>query len=431
MPFLNTFVKGKTMSIPTITPENLSGLISADIIVTGCVYRIRKASGITIVSLRNGKYMYQAVYIPDLCKTSITEMCEGAYIECSVSVKEEKRAPYGFELTLKDFDVISKPIEEYPLNVSQPTLGCTLDEAVRHRTVSLKHPIEHAIMTIRSDVEFAFCEYMQQNRYIRIHTPKITSLVSNSDYINLHYFDHNATLANSPALYKIMAVGGLDRVYEVGAGYSSKSRNSIRHLNEFTRLDFEFAYANTNSVKETLTDAIKFITTAVASRCASELELLKINANVQESIPEITYADAITLLGKDNHRFDLNPTDEKKLCEYAKTELNSSYIFVTELPAEKRPFYEKETCGFVLLSNEIEIASGGEHISDYNDQAEHIKTAGYDLSDYKAFLSAHKYALPPIGGASIGLERFLMALLNLDNIRSATLFTRDLHHITP
>ncbi len=419
------------MSTKNITPENLSGLLNADITVEGFVLKIRKASGITLISLRNGRYVYQAVYIPDLCKTSISELCEGAYIEGSVSVKAEKRAPYGFELTLKDFSVISKPLQEYPISVSQPTLGCTLDESIEHRTVSLRHPTERAIMQIRSIVEFAFCEYMQQNGYIQIHTPKITSLISDDDYINLRYFDRSATLLNSPALYKIMATGGLDRVYEIGAGYSSKNRNSLRHLNEFTRLEFEFAYANTNSVKETLVKVISHIIESVTNRCVPELELLGVKAEKCDTIPEISHADAIALLGKDKTQTDLDPTDESKLCEYAKSKFNSNYIFVTNLPTKKRPFYEKENGGFVLLSNGIEIASGGEHISDYEEQLDSIKNHGYNTADYEAFLSAHKYALPPIGGAGIGLERFLMALLKLDNIRSATLFTRDLHYLIP
>ena len=419
------------MSTKNVSPENLSGLINADITVEGFVLKIRKASGISLISLRNGRYVYQAVYIPDLCKTSISEMCEGSYIECSVSVKEEKRAPYGFELTIKDFNIISKPIDAYPLNVSQPTLGCTLDENIKHRTVALKHPTERAIMQIRSVAEFAFCEYMQKNGYIQIHTPKITSFTNDNDYINLRYFDRDATLASSPALHKIMAVGGLDRVYEAGAGYSPKNRNSIRHLNEFTRLDFELTYADTQSAKETLVEAINHIIEAVTHQCSSELELLEITLKEQKSIPEITYDDAMVLLAKDKTQLSLDPTAEKKLCEYSQSKFNSDYIFVTNLPSENRPFYEKENCGFVLLSNGLEIASGGEHISDYREQVQKLKKSGYDCADYESFLSAHKFALPQICGAGIGLERFLMALLNLDNIRSATLFTRDLHYLTP
>ena len=414
-----------------ITPENLSGLMNADITIEGRVYKIRKASGITLVSLQNNRYMFQAVYIPDLCKTPINEMCEGAYIEALASVKQEKRAPYGFELTLKSFRVISKPYEEFPLNVSQSALGCTLDECIQNRTVSIKHPTERAILQIRSAVLFAFSQFMQGNGFVQINTPKITASASNADYIRAKYFDKDAALAHSPALYKIMAVGGLDRVYEVGTGYSSKNRNSIRHLNEFTRLDFELAYAVRDTVTELIANAITHIREHISETCDNELELLGVELCNTVSIPSISHKSAMELLEKPHAQSDLDPTDERKLCEYAKNEFNSNYVFITDIPAGKRPFYEKDNCGFVLLSGGIEIASGGEHISDYAEQIRKLETQGFDPDDYKSFLSSHQYALPPIGGAGIGLERFIMALLNLDNIRKAALFTRDLHYLIP
>ena len=419
------------MAITSITPENLSGLINADITIEARVHKIRRASGITLVTLQNGRYMFQSVYITDLCKTTLNELCEGAYIEAFASVKEELRAPYGFELTLKSFRVISKPLEDHPMNVSQPTLGCTLDEAVRNRTVSIKHPAERAILHIRSTVAFAFSEFMQSHGFVQISTPKITAAATDTDYIRVKYFDKEATLTHSPALYKIMAVGGLDRIYETGTGYSSKSRNSIRHLNEFTRLDFEFAYGDANSARELLTDVIKHITEAIQSQHQAELETLGVKMSPVTVIPVISHKEAMEFLEKPETQSDLDPTDEKKLCEYAKTKFGSNYIYITEMPTKSRPFYEKDNCGFVLLSGGIEIASGGEHISDYAEQVKKLEKRNIPIDDYSSFLSAHKYGLPPVCGAGIGLERFIMALLGLDNIRQTTLFTRDLHHIVP
>lgn len=419
------------MAINSITPENLSGLINADITIEARVYKIRRASGITLITLQNGRYMFQAVYITDLCKTPLGDLCEGAYIEALASVKEEKRAPYGFELTLKAFSAISKPQEDYPLNVSQPTLGCTLDEAIQNRTVSIKHPTERAVLQIRSAVLFAFSEFMQRNGFVQINTPKITAVATDTDYIRARYFDKDAALAHSPALYKIMAVGGLDRVYEVGTGYSSKNRNSIRHLNEFTRLDFELAYAARDTVTELISNAITHIREHITETCHNELELLGIKLCDTVSIPSISHKSAMELLEKPYTQSDLDPTDERKLCEYAKNKFNSDYIFITDIPTDRRPFYEKDNCGFVLLSGGIEIASGGEHISSYTEQIDKLEIQGFNPEDYKSFLSSHKYALPPIGGAGIGLERFVMALLGLDNIRKATLFARDLHYLIP
>ncbi len=401
-----------------------------NITLCGCVYRIRKASGITFVIIRHGQYMLQAVYIQDLCKTALSELCEGAYIEATASVKEENRAEYGFELTLKDFKVISKPIEEYPLNVSQPTLGCTLDANIKNRTTALRHPRERAITQIRDTASFAFTEFMKNRSFTHISTPKISSFVTDTDYIRVKYFDKNATLTKTNTPYLIMAMGGFDSVYEIGTCYSAKNRNSTRHLNEFTRLDFETAYVNNlTDITNVLTEVLQHIISRVNTDCATQLKTLNISLPEINEIPIMTFSDALAFLGKPQTQLNLDPTDESKLSRYAKDNSSSEFIFITNFPKEKRPFYEKDNRGFVLLSNGIEIASGGEHISDYNEQVKKLTESGFEISRYESFLSAHKYALPPIGGASISLERLIMQLLRLDNIREATSFVRDLHYI--
>lgn len=405
--------------------------MNTDISVNGFVQKIRKASGLYFISLRFFKYTFRAVYIPDICKTPLNEMREGAYINASVNVKEEKRAPYGFELTLKSFSVLAEPNEDLPLNISLPALGCTLDETISNRPVSIKHPTEFAIMAIRSAVSFAFSEFMQRNGFIKIDTPKITRLHTDSEYISARYFGESAALSHSPSIYKIIATGGLDRVYETAAAFSSKNRNSLRHLNEYTRLDFELAYADGKTAMNVLKNVIFYIRDYVSKNCETELAVLGISVDTFSNIPEISHKSALAMLEKSENQPDLDPTDERKLCEFAKNQLQSDYIFITDISGKSRPIYEKNGKGFVLLSNGIEIASGGEHISDYETQRKKLETAKLSVSDYNAFLSAHKYGLPPMSGVGMGLERFIMALLSLENIRSASLFTRDLHHLVP
>lgn len=414
-----------------ITPQSLNKAMNTDISVNGFVQKIRKASGLYFIPLRFFKYTFRAVYIPDICKTPLNEMREGAYINASVNVKEEKRAPYGFELTLKSFSVLAEPNEDLPLNISLPALGCTLDETISNRAVSIKHPTEFAIMAIRGAVSFAFSEFMQRNGFIKIDTPKITRLHTDSEYINARYFGESAALSHSPSIYKIIATGGLDRVYETAAAFSSKNRNSLRHLNEYTRLDFELAYADGKTAMNVLKNVIFYIRDYVSKNCETELAVLGISVDTFSNIPEISHKSALAMLEKSENQPDLDPTDERKLCEYAKNQLQSDYIFITDISGKSRPIYEKNGKGFVLLSNGIEIASGGEHISDYETQRKKLETAKLSVSDYNAFLSAHKYGLPPMSGVGMGLERFIMALLSLENIRSASLFTRDLHHLVP
>ena len=392
------------------TPEMVKK--QSEMTINAFVQRIRKASGISFVTLRYGEYLFQGVYIPELCKTPISQMCEGAYVQADVSVKPEKRSQYGFELTIKDFTVLAKPQEELPFSISQPTLSTTLEETVSYPELAIRHPQKREVMALRSKLSHRYSEYMYNNGFIAVNTPKITSQQADRDYINVRYFDHNASLTHSPTLYHIMAVGGLDKVYEIGNGYSSKNGNSIRHLNEFTRMDFELTYTDSRSLRKLIGEILCYITDA------------KLPA-----IPEISHSDAMNFLGKPQTQPDLDPTDEKKLCEWAKSEYDSEYVFVTELPTGKRPFYEQNP--FVLLSKGLEIASGSEHTGDYGMISERLTDYDAQISKYSPYIASYKYGMPMSGGVAIGLERLVMSLMDLSNIREATFITRDLKHLVP
>lgn len=411
-----------------ITPAYIKEHINSQISICGCVYKIRKSSGLSFVLLRNGKYTYQTVYIPDLCKTPLSLICEGAYVCICGDVTEEKRAEYGFEITIKSFDVLSFPKEDIPFSSAQTTLGANINDAISNPQAAIKHARTRAILQIRGAVSYAYAQFMQKNNYIAINTPKTTSIHTGANYISVRYFDKDLSLTSSPSLYKIMAVGGLDNVYEIGAGYFGRHGNSLRHLNEYTRLDFENSYSSDKDTIKTLTDCINYICTYVSGNCKNELEYLDILISIPDTIPTIEYNEAILILQKQSSQTELDPTDEQKLCKYSQERYNYNYIFVTNIPSDKRPFYEKDEKGFVLLSNGIEIASGGEHISDYDEQLNKIICRGMNITDYSEFLATHKYALPQISGGAIGLERFIMALLNLSNIREASFIARDFNH---
>ena len=163
--------------------------INENISISGYVYKIRKASGLSFISLKRDNIMYQTVYIPDLYKTSLSELSEGDYVSINGTVTEEKRSEHGFEITMKSFEVLSSPIEEYPFTLSQPTLSASVEDMVSYPDVAVKHLAKGAIMAIRSTMIYAYTKFMQEHSFIMINTPKITAS-SNDNYISLKYFDY-------------------------------------------------------------------------------------------------------------------------------------------------------------------------------------------------------------------------------------------------
>ena len=186
------------------------------------------------------------------------------------------------------------------------------------------------------------------------------------------------------------------------------------------------------------TAMLRYVVDYLATHYAWELEFLGVELPVIDEIPAVTFFEALDILGKEHNQFDLDPSDEVRLCEYAKKEWNSDFIFVTKFPGLKRPFYAMDSKddpklaeSFDLLFRGLEITTGGQRIHDYQEQLEKLKRYHIDPEDLGAYLDIHKYGMPPHGGLGIGLERLVMKLLNLTNIRQASLFPRDIHHLDP
>lgn len=357
------------------------------------------------------------------------------------NVKKEERAPYGFEIELTDFEILSKPKAEYPLDISANHLGCSIETSMEHRSTALRHPEERAVFKISEGVTAAFSSFMLKNGFTEIHTPKLTTLnmEEKKHVFKLKYFGENAYLTQSPQLYKQTAIAFFDRVFEIGSAYRADKHNSTRHLNEFTSLDFEMAYAtDLHEIMAVITAFLKHTVKHLNKSYKNELDILDIKLPEIKDIPCITFYEALEVLCKPKTQPDLDPTDEVKICKWAREQHKTDLIFIEKFPQEKRPFYVKDskenpklTESFDLLFSGREIASGSLRIHDYDELTAKIKRIGFDEAQYALYLEIFRCGMPPHGGAAVGLERFLMQLLDLADIRQASLFPRDLHHITP
>jgi aspartyl/asparaginyl-tRNA synthetase len=84
---------------------------------------------------------------------------------------------------------------------------------------------------------------------------------------------------------------------------------------------------------------------------------------------------------------------------------------------------------FDLLFRGLEIVTGGKRINDYKYLVKKMKRFGLDPKNFKYYLQAFKYGMPPEGGFAIGAERVTKQILGLENVREASLFVRDLQRV--
>ena len=427
--------------VSEITLDDLEKAVGGSISFSACVHKLRKMGGFSFIILRTGRYILQSVYTADKCEGDFDGLCEGAYITVTGDVKKEERANYGYEITLSSFEVLSKPAEEYPLHVSSKKLGCSIETSMAHRSVALRHPEQRAVFKIAEGVVSGFREFMLSQNFTEIHTPKIVAAGAEggANIFKLKYFDKDAYLAQSPQFYKQTCVAFFDRVFEIAPVYRAEKHNSTRHLNEYIGLDFEMAFINDmHDVMAMETAMLKYVVDYVAKNYPTEIEMLGATLPVIDDIPSVTFFEALDILGKSHNQFDLDPTDEVKLCKYAKENYGSEFIFVEKFPGLKRPFYAMDSKddpklaeSFDLLFRGLEITTGGQRIHDYDEQVAKLKRYNIEPEELGAYIDIHKYGMPPHGGLGIGLERLVMKLLGLSNIREASLFPRDIHHLDP
>lgn len=361
-------------------------------------------------------------------------------------VHAEPQAPGGIELHEVAIEVIAEasappaPLGKKLANVPLPTL---LDHAV----VANRLPQCRAIFRIGAAAMRGFRAALDAERFVEIQSPKLveTATEGGANVFAVDYFGRAAYLAQSPQLYKQIMVGVFERVYEVGPVFRAEPHDTARHINQYTSLDVELGFiADHFDVMAQLTRVLRGMLAEVAAACAPELALLGARLPaLPETIPHLHFREALEHLAEPlgdavRDEPDLSPAAERWLGQWARAHHGSDWLFVTGYPMRKRPFYthpepERPACSrsFDLLFRGTELVTGGQRLHRHADYLEALGARGMTPAPIAAYLDAFRHGMPPHGGFAIGLERFLMQLLDLANIRLAVLFPRDLTRLSP
>lgn len=426
------------------TPQQLAQQSGETVVFRATVHNIRELGGISFLVLRTGRYLYQAVWDAKTCTTPLEDLVPGDAIEVQGAVHEEPRAEGGVEILLDSFQLLNHPAEPSPLNLADRELKATLGTNLEYRTAALRHPKQRAVFRISEGVCTGFRQFLLGMGFTEIHSPKLVgvSAEGGAEVFKLDYFGQTATLTQSPQFYKQTAVAFFDRVFEIGPVYRAELHNTSRHLNEYIGLDFEMGFIDgMEDVMEMEVAMLRQVTALLQRDYAHELALLDVTLPEVGDVPVIQFAEALMLLkdlGGGKNKNDLTPEDEVLLCDYYREQGQGEYVFVTHFPSGKRPFYVMDdpenpgtTLSFDLLLRGLEITTGGQRIHNYEAQVTKLQARGLDPAEFESYIGVHRVGLPPHGGLGIGLERLVMKLCGLSNIRQAALFPRDINHLRP
>jgi len=409
--------------------------------VAGWVNTLRSHGGIVFLDLRDRSGILQVISTPDLIKDTKEE----DVIEIEGEVKSRPIKMVNPELETGQVELKAEKIKILSVSETLPfdlkDLNLTLPVLLDYRPLTLRNKKIKAIFKIQEEVISGFRKAMKDLGFAEFQSPTIvpTATEGGAELFRIDYYNRDAYLAQSPQLYKQIMVGVFERVFTITKVFRAEPSITTRHLSEYLSLDAEMAFIDSwEDLMDTCEIVIKNIFSDLEKNCRKELKILGATLpKVSEKIPRIKIREAQEIIfqrtKRDNRKEnDLQPEDEKEIYDFAKEKYGSELIFITHYPTKKRPFYTfpdpkdpEYTLSFDILCRGLEIVTGGQRINDYQQLLENIKKWGNDPKDFKFYLQAFKYGMPPEGGFAIGAERIVKQILNLENVREATLFPRD------
>ena len=413
--------------------------------VCGWINSRRDHGKIVFFDLRDRSGILQAVSNLELAKNLNIECVvevEGTIKERPLRMENPEIKTGKVELNADKIKVLS-PAKTLPFDIKN--LKVSLPVLLDFRPITLRNEEIKSIFKIRETAVGSFRQTLKNLDFYEFEAPTIvpTNAEGGAAVFRLDYYDYNAYLTQSPQLYKQILVGIFEKVFTVTNVFRAEPSVTTRHLAEYTSLDAEMGFIESwEDLMIVCEKIIKDIFSNVERNCQNELKLLKAKTpKVSAEIPRIKMTEVQEIIfkrtGRDNRKkSDLEPEDEKEICDYAKEKYGSEVIFITHYPTKKRPFYtypdpknENYTLSFDLLCRGLEIATGGQRIHEYEKLVQNIKKWGNKPENFDFYLQAFKYGLPPEGGFAFGTERVVKQILNLENVREASFFPRDMERI--
>lgn len=370
------------------------------------------------------------------------------------------------EMNAESIELIGECPSEYPLQKKRHTLEYL--RTIPH--LRLRANTFNAVFRVRSVLSAAIHEFFQGRRYVYVHTPIVTAsdcegagemfrvttrpwnaeAKSEEEYYADDFFGQKAGLSVSGQLEGEVAAMAFGKIYTFGPSFRAECSNTPRHVAEFWHVEPEIAFAELPDVIEVVESSIKYVVKAVIERCPNELAFFdknfenglidKLNRLVSEDFGVVTYTEAIEILKKADVKFefpvewggDLATEHEKYLAEVA----FGKPVFVTDYPKEIKSFYMKQNPdGKTVAATDLlapgvgEIIGGSEREADLGKLLQAMQDRGMSTAEYENYIDLRRFGSTPHGGFGLGLERLVMYVTGIENIRDVILYPRVVNKV--
>ncbi|MEM5853452.1 MAG: asparagine--tRNA ligase [Candidatus Aenigmatarchaeota archaeon] len=416
-----------------------------DVRIRGWLHNKRSSGGIIFLIIRDGTGFIQCTLRKDLIDEKTFEEMERLSMESAVEiygeVKEDERAPYGYEITVKEVKVLSRAEQDFPIGKKYHGPKFLLDN--RHLWIRSKKM--NRIMKIRAKVLEAVREWFKNNGFIEVQVPVIVSAAceGGSTLFEVKYFDSKAYLTQSWQLYGEAMIFGLGKCYTIAPSFRAEKSRTRRHLTEYWHIEAEIPFCGFEELMKIEEEFITYVLHEVGKSCEVELRELGRDASdllkIKPPFPRIKYEEAVKILKEKGVKIeygeDLGADEEKVLALQFE-----SPFFVTHFPKSIKAFYHKPdpenpevTLSVDMLAPEGygEIIGSGERIENYEELMKRIEEEKLRPEDYKWYLDLRKFGSVQHSGFGLGLERLVMWICKLKHIRDAIAFPRLINRVYP
>ena len=424
--------------------EDISNFKDKEVEIRGWVFNKRSSGKIRFLIIRDGTGLIQGTIFSPKKDDPLFKKFDTLTQESSLivrgQVREDKRAPGGFELTIKDVEIL-QVADEYPITPKAHSTPFLME----HRHLWLRSQKQHAILQIRTELIKAIRDFFDGRGFRLMDTPILTpsACEGTTTLFETDYFDQKAFLSQSGQLYNEATAMAFGKVYCFGPTFRAEKSKTRKHLIEFWMVEPEVAFATLEDITELGEDLVVYIIERILEQNKKDLEVLERNAKPLEQIkkpfPRITYDEAQKMLKKKGSKMewgdDFGAPEETLL-----SEIFDLPVSITHFPAKIKAFYmqpdEKRpelVLGVDMMASEGygELIGGGQRIHDLDLLEKKIKEFKLPRKDYEWYLDLRKFGSVPHSGFGLGIERMLAWICKIKHIRETIPFPRLLYKIYP
>lgn len=425
--------------------ESVSKFLEKEVTLRGWVHNFRSSGKIAFLQLRDGSGIIQCVGDIQELGAEKFDLLKTVTLETSIVVKgfvrADTRSKIGYEIGLKDFAIVSKPVDEFPIGKKEHGVAFLME----HRHLWLRSSKQVALLRVRAEIIRAIRDYFDGRGFYLVDSPILTpnACEGTSTLFETPYFDDKAYLTQSGQLYGEASAMALGKIYCFGPTFRAEKSKTRRHLAEFWMVEPEVAFMDIYGNMDLAEDFVEYVVQRTLRNRRFELDILERNVapleKVRKPFPRIPYEEAIEILKRNNKPAafgdDFGGDEETVISQQF-----DRPVMIHHYPLAIKAFYMKQNEQDPRLANCVdmiapegygEIIGGGQREDDLEKLKRRIAEHGLSEATFQWYLDMRRFGSVPHAGFGLGVERTVAWITGVPHVRECIPFPRMMEKIFP